>query len=301
MVAAKGMDTATSILAARLVAPSRGRSCGPDRLASDSSDATTSDTVGSPEGDSLAEPGSLAFQAWLVPAPAPDPQPAGQESRGAGDAAGGQRAALETASGWNGGRAGSRSIREADPGFAGAETVAHSVSMVAPVPSNAGEGAPGAQSTNAHPHQVALPAPADLSAWDPPKPGAGGAARAIQLELRDADARVNVRLVERAGSIEVDVRTPDSHLAGSLRDDLPALTARLEQTGLRAETWHDAPATARIRMAEPAASAGFQSSENQSRREGGGRGPRDGQPQEKRQNRTQTGSKEFSWLFMSQQ
>jgi hypothetical protein len=146
-----------------------------------------------------------------------------------------------------------------------------------------------------------LPAPADLSAWDPPKPGAGGAARAIQLELRDADARVNVRLVERAGSIEVDVRTPDSHLAGSLRDDLPALTARLEQTGLRAETWHDAPATARIRMAEPAASAGFQSSENQSRREGGGRGPRDGQPQEKRQNRTQTGSKEFSWLFMSQQ
>jgi hypothetical protein len=281
----------------------------------DSSDATAVAGVGSPDGDSVAEQGTLAFQAWLVPAPASDPQRADQGPREAGDAARGQQSALESSGGWNGGSSGFRSTRDADPSFAvavrsgqaagasQAEPAAHSLSMVAPVQSNAGAGAAAPRTTN--PHQAALLVPAYASAWDAAapalKPAAGGAAREIQLELRDADARVNVRLVERAGSVQVDVRTPDSHLAASLRDDLPALTARLEQTGLRAETWHDAPAAARIAMAEPAAGAGFQSSENQSRREGGGRDPRDGQPQEKRQNQNQPESKEFSWLYTSLQ
>jgi hypothetical protein len=136
----------------------------------------------------------------------------------------------------------------------------------------------------------------------PHKSSAGGAAREIQLELRDDDARVNVRLVERAGSVQVDVRTPDTHLAGALRQDLPALTSRLEQTGLRAEAWHDAPASAaaRIRTAEPSAGAGFQSSQNPSR-EGGGHHPRDGQPKEKQQKQNRPQSKEFSWLYTSLQ
>ncbi|MGB7762439.1 MAG: hypothetical protein WBL61_21575 [Bryobacteraceae bacterium] len=276
-------------------------------MANDPNDPNTVSGASSGGDDSLAEPGILAFQAVFVPAPASGPQRAFQGPRGTGDADGG----------WNLGRSGFRSTRDADPGLAAAvplgqaggasrtEPAAHVLSMAAPVFSSADALTAVPQGTNQR--HAAAPLPADLSAWDAAepanatKPAADVAAREIQLELRDADARVNVRLVERAGSVQVEVRTPDSHLAGSLRDDLPALTARLEQTGLRAETWHDAPAAAaaRIRMAEPASNGGFQSSPNQSRREGGGRDPRDGQPQEKRQNQNQPESKEFSWLYTS--
>ena len=315
--AAEGVDAATSVFA-RLAAPSADRTFEPDRRAIDPSDANAADGAGASDGDSLAEQGTLAFQALLVPAPAAGPQRPGQGSREAGDDSGGRQPALEASGGLSGGHSGFRSARDADPGLASAvrpgpaggapqaELAANGLSMVAPVSSNAGVGA-AAPPQGTHPQHAAAPAPSDLSLWDAagpaPKLAAGGPAREIQLELRDADARVNVRLIERAGSIQVDVRTPDSHLAASLRDDLPALTARLEQTGLRAETWHDAPAAAaaRIRMAEPVSSAGFQSSQNQSRREGGGGNPRDGQPQEKRQHQNQPDPKEFSWLYTSLQ
>ncbi len=297
---------------APLVARGGGRTLDPDREEGDSSGATAVAGAGSSDDDGLATQGTLAFQAWLVPAPAPVTQP-GQGLREAGD----RQPALE-AGGTSGGRSGFRSTRDADPGLAGtarsgpaggapeAEPAVHGLSLAATVSSNVGTGLASAPQ-GASAHRAASPASADLSAWEagqpPSKPAAGGAAREIQLELRDADVRVNVRLVERAGSVQVDVRTPDSHLAGSLRDDLPSLTARLEQTGLRAETWHDAPAAAaaRIKMTEPIASAGFQSSQNQSRREGGGRERRDGQPQEKRQNQNQPESKEFSWHYTSLQ
>jgi hypothetical protein len=64
-----------------------------------------------------------------------------------------------------------------------------------------------------------------------------GPAREIRLEMGSADARVEVKLSERAGELKVAVRTPDSHLAERLRADLPALSSRLEDSGLRAETW----------------------------------------------------------------
>jgi hypothetical protein len=307
-VVADGADGAASLFA-RLAAPDGDHTFEPDRAASDPSDANAAGGGGSSDGDSPVEQGTLAFQAWLVPAPASDPQRAGQAPREKGGDSSGQQPAQEGSGGLAGSRSGFRSTRDGDPGPDGGappvEPVAHSLFPIAPVPSNAGVSAAAPQGMN--PPRAASPAPSNLSAGDAsgpePRPTAGGAAREIQLELRDADARVNLRLVERAGSVQVDVRTPDSHLAGSLRDDLPALTARLEQTGLRAETWHDAPAAAaaRIRMAETTSSAGFQASQNQSRREGGGRDPRDGQPQEKRQNQNQPKPKEFSWLYTSLQ
>ena len=55
------------------------------------------------------------------------------------------------------------------------------------------------------------------------------------LQVTGGDQRVDVRLTERAGEVQVSVRTPDSQLAGALRDDLAALSARLEQSGFRAE------------------------------------------------------------------
>jgi hypothetical protein len=75
-----------------------------------------------------------------------------------------------------------------------------------------------------------------------PKPT--GTARDIKLQLAGTGPqRVEVHLSERAGQVQVAVRTPDSHLAGTLRDNLPTLSARLAESGIRAETWHpSAPA-----------------------------------------------------------
>lgn len=320
-VEAEGIDTATSVFArpvgrSRLQGSEQGAVNDREAAAADHADAAgTSSQSGN---DSFAEQGTLAFQAVLVPASASDSPLNSQQASQAGNASG-QHSPPGTSVGLNGARFDYHSTRDQDPsttvaaqpgqtgGASQTGPAVHGLSAVAPVSSNIGSGAaaPGG------PHQIRTTPPpaARLSAQSAaeaavaPKAAAAGPAREIQLELRDADARVNVRLVERAGTVQVDVRTPDSHLAGALRDDLPALSARLEQSGLRAETWHDAPAAAgaRIRMAEPAASTGFQSSQNESRQEDGGRDPHDGQPQDKRQNQPQRESKEFSWLYTSLQ
>jgi hypothetical protein len=70
--------------------------------------------------------------------------------------------------------------------------------------------------------------------------GPASPARDIQLQLNQGEQRVDVRLSERSGEVRVAVRTPDPQLAGALRNDLPELSARLEQTGFRTETWHPA-------------------------------------------------------------
>jgi hypothetical protein len=80
------------------------------------------------------------------------------------------------------------------------------------------------------------------------------AARDIRIELAGGDRRVEVRLMERAGKVHVAVRTPDAQLAGALRENLPSLSARLEQTGMRTESWHpgaDAAADKRPQAAQP--------------------------------------------------
>ncbi len=59
----------------------------------------------------------------------------------------------------------------------------------------------------------------------------------IKLELTGTGPRVEVRLVERSGEVHVAVRTPDGRLADAMRDDLPALAARLEQSGFHGNEW----------------------------------------------------------------
>jgi hypothetical protein len=60
----------------------------------------------------------------------------------------------------------------------------------------------------------------------------------IKLEVGSGDQRVELHLVDHGGDVHVAVRTPDTHLAGELRENLPDLSSRLEQTGLRPEEWH---------------------------------------------------------------
>ncbi len=60
----------------------------------------------------------------------------------------------------------------------------------------------------------------------------------IELQVRGVNGEpVNVRLQEQRGDVVVDVRTPDSELAASLRKDLGALTSALERNGYDAEAW----------------------------------------------------------------
>ena len=128
------------------------------------------------------------------------------------------------------------------------------------------------------------------------------AARDITLELNGGDRRVEVRLVERRGDIQVAVRTPDARLAGELREGLPALTAKLEQSGFRAETWHPAASAGeRSRLAEPHSAAAQQDAQEQSGEEGRQRQrdhQQDAQDSGQRSGR-KLNRKEFAWLFSS--
>jgi hypothetical protein len=62
-------------------------------------------------------------------------------------------------------------------------------------------------------------------------------ARRITIQMAAEDKRVEVRVSEHSGEIRVAVRTPDSTLAGSLRQELPSLEARFEHSGFRSHDW----------------------------------------------------------------
>ncbi len=63
-------------------------------------------------------------------------------------------------------------------------------------------------------------------------------AREISLRLPGADAGgVDLRITEKAGKVQVTVRTDDEALSHSLRSDLGELVGRLEKKGFTTETW----------------------------------------------------------------
>jgi flagellar hook-length control protein FliK len=55
---------------------------------------------------------------------------------------------------------------------------------------------------------------------------------------------VDVRVSQRAGDVEVTVRTPDTNLAQSLRQHLPELSERLSQSGIHGHVWQPISAQA---------------------------------------------------------
>jgi hypothetical protein len=56
------------------------------------------------------------------------------------------------------------------------------------------------------------------------------------------DERVSIRAVQKGAEIHVSVRTPDTQLAQSLRQDLGKLSTGLDQAGFRTEAWRPAAA-----------------------------------------------------------
>jgi hypothetical protein len=59
----------------------------------------------------------------------------------------------------------------------------------------------------------------------------------IDLRIPDANGDVTVRVQERAGAVQVTVRSADAQLAGGVAETLPDLARGLDREGFRAETW----------------------------------------------------------------
>jgi len=117
---------------------------------------------------------------------------------------------------------------------------------------------------------------------------------AIDLRVGDpANGQVDLRISQRAGDVEVTVRTPDANLAQSLRQHLPELSDRLSQGGIHSDVWQPASAQA---------SAGDTSSHSES--EGGQQWQREqSDSQRQRQDQEQANSqqdpeqqRQSSWL-----
>jgi Flagellar hook-length control protein FliK len=67
-------------------------------------------------------------------------------------------------------------------------------------------------------------------------PSRTGAAQEITIRIEQPDASpVDLRVVERAGQVHVDVRTPDATMQTSLRGDLGTLTNSLQRAGYQTE------------------------------------------------------------------
>jgi hypothetical protein len=150
---------------------------------------------------------------------------------------------------------------------------------------------------------IPVAGPPTEPATDPAKPPA---THDITLQVGGAgDSRVEVRVTERGGDVHVAVRTPDTRLAGELREDLPALTNRLEQAGFRAETWRPAAAGGGQHLSDPQAGASAQDAQSQSRQDGREQ-PRDPQEQNRKNpenpdnpSQPKEPGKDFAWLLSS--
>jgi hypothetical protein len=134
----------------------------------------------------------------------------------------------------------------------------------------------------------------------PTQPRNSGPVQDIQLRLSLADRQVDVRVSGRGGDVRVDVHSPDTRLAGDLRENLPELAARMEQTGYRAEISQplSQPAPDRWRFAQ----AGGSQPDSDGRRQGGQNqqeNRRDDSRDDPRPAKGTSDRKDFRWLYNS--
>jgi hypothetical protein len=126
--------------------------------------------------------------------------------------------------------------------------------------------------------------------------------RDMKFEVTGGERRVEVRLSERGGEVKVTVRTPDPQLAGTLRENLPTLSARLAESGFKSEAWHPAASSPNEgrHTAEPSAGGASQDANTPSHQQdresqdGAGqrrpRSPQETAPQKEK-------GKDFAWLM----
>jgi hypothetical protein len=122
------------------------------------------------------------------------------------------------------------------------------------------------------------------SATPAQEPARTGPVQEISIRIAQPDASpVDLRVVERSGQVHVDVRTDDTSMQTSLRQDLGALTNSLQKAGYHAETFAPASTTARTASA---AQAGNQDNHQDSSRNGGSGDNSGGRRQQQQQKRT---------------
>jgi len=126
-------------------------------------------------------------------------------------------------------------------------------------------------------------------------------AREIQVQVNRGEQRVDVRLTERSGEVLVAVRTPDTQLAGTLREDLPSLSSRLEQSGFRTETWHPAMNASENRFRSAESHSPGNSPEDSNRSRQGGQEQQQSPPRQPKSPALKAGNssprKEFAWIM----
>jgi hypothetical protein len=84
--------------------------------------------------------------------------------------------------------------------------------------------------------------------------------REISLRLMaPSSANVDVQVAQRAGKVQVAVRTNDQELAKTLQTNLGDLVGRLEEKGFRTETWSPAPSQHGGTLREPSNSGNSES------------------------------------------
>lgn len=149
----------------------------------------------------------------------------------------------------------------------------------------------------APPTSVPPPVPARL---ETPSSPAAPAPAGIQLALNDNGQRVELRVVERAGDIHVAVRTTDPQLRSAMQQELPALSARLEESGYHGDLWR--PAAGLSGETRALETAGGHPSSDSGQDSGGRRRQQDSEEQQKQAQQNlprKPDRKEFSWLFES--
>jgi hypothetical protein len=141
-----------------------------------------------------------------------------------------------------------------------------------------------------------------------PEPAKAAAVRDMKFEVTGGEQRIEVRLSERAGEVKMTVRTADEPLASALRENLPALSARLAESGFKSEAWRPpASSTNEWRHGADVSARGASTGSNQDanpQSRDQGREPRDGDGQRRPKiSQEQTPPKEkgskFAWLMSS--
>jgi hypothetical protein len=147
-----------------------------------------------------------------------------------------------------------------------------------------------------------LPAPTSTVSQETEadSPTASQAIHEISLRLAlAASPQVDVQVAERAGKIQVSVRTADPDLARSLQGNLGELVGRLEQKGFTADVW--APVAAQhagLLVREPSTSAESQGQPDNSGSHGGQPGSQSGQ-QESNQRQPERWEAQFEEMLLA--
>jgi hypothetical protein len=142
--------------------------------------------------------------------------------------------------------------------------------------------------------QSPLPA-AGAAATEPgARPGPAEPARRVSVEVLgpDSDRRVRLDVSERRGEVHVAVRSQDPELSESLRQELPGLVSRLEQSGYGTEPWPEGGANFqdRQRRGAPGESGADQQSERRSQPDW---------PEGNRPRRQHRSEESFAWQLRS--